>query len=204
MGKFTLCSLQNACKSEILVKKSRFISQGFEIQNSESASALISDVKKVYHDAKHNTFGYILANGYAKSSDDGEPHGTAGVQILNAMKSENLENTLIVVTRYFGGTLLGVGGLSRAYFDSAQNLILRYKIVKIMHDIVDISFSYEFYGKILNLINFFKIKILDTTFSEIVNVRIAIASDIFEKFFNRVGEVTGNKFFLEEIKQEYL
>jgi len=104
--------------AEIVEKKSRFIANVFIIENKEQAEEKIKQVKKKYYDAKHNCFAFsVLENNQAivKMSDDGEPSGTAGEPILNIISKNNLQNILIVVTRYFGGILLGAGGLTRAY-----------------------------------------------------------------------------------------
>ena len=105
--------------AEIVEKKSRFIANVFYIENVEQAEEHIKKIKKQYHDAKHNCFAYIVTNlngnTVQKSSDDGEPSGTAGAPMLKILKGQNLSNILVVVTRYFGGVLLGTGGLVRAY-----------------------------------------------------------------------------------------
>lgn len=111
----------NACRAEITEKKSRFIAVCLPASSEEEALALISRQRKLYFDARHTCFAYVCGenNGIIRFSDDGEPHGTAGKPILDVILGNNLKNTLIAVTRYFGGTLLGTGGLVRAYSSAA-------------------------------------------------------------------------------------
>ena len=107
---------------EIVEKKSRFIANVFSVENQQEAEARIAEISKKYWDAKHNCYAYVIGpNGEnTKCSDNGEPSGTAGKPILEVINGAGLTNTLIIVTRYFGGVLLGTGGLVRAYTQSAQ------------------------------------------------------------------------------------
>ena len=113
---------------EIIEKKSRFISEVYHIENKEQAEAYIRQTKKKYHDAKHHCYAYTLLDLetnqiITKCTDDGEPSGTAGAPILHLLTSNNLVNVLAIVTRYFGGTLLGTGGLVKAYTQATQTAI---------------------------------------------------------------------------------
>ena len=113
-------------EEEIVEKKSKFIATLFYIKNEEQANNLIKDIKKQYHDARHNCFAYrvMTESGVVERfSDDGEPSGTAGGPMLNILGKNNLCNVLVVVTRYFGGILLGTGGLVRAYSDATIKVI---------------------------------------------------------------------------------
>lgn len=109
--------------AEIVEKKSKFIANVFCIDTVEQAEEYIKKIKKQYHDAKHNCFAYIVkdlcGNTVQKSSDDGEPSGTAGAPMLKILVGQNLSNILVIVTRYFGGILLGTGGLVRTYSRSS-------------------------------------------------------------------------------------
>ena len=114
--------------AEIIEKKSRFIAQIFYIESKEEAEKIILETKKKYYDAKHNCYAYTLYDYtegeiYSKSSDDGEPSGTAGIPILSVIKGNELINSLIIVTRYFGGILLGTGGLVRAYKGATEKVV---------------------------------------------------------------------------------
>lgn len=119
-------TIKASVQTEIVEKKSRFIANLFPIESVEEAEEKIKNSKKKYHDARHNCMAYRIVEEnqiIEKSSDDGEPSGTAGAPMLNILQKNNLANVLIVVTRYFGGILLGTGGLVRAYSDSLLKAI---------------------------------------------------------------------------------
>ncbi|MBQ9854288.1 MAG: YigZ family protein [Bacilli bacterium] len=128
---------------EIVIKNSRFICCLFEINSKDDVNNIINDVKTKYKDATHYCYAYVIG-GYQKSSDDGEPGGTAGLPILNVLISNKLNNVIAIVVRYFGGTLLGAGGLVRAYSKSVSDTIKRNKLVKLINGInFDIYFDYN-------------------------------------------------------------
>ena len=119
---------------EIVEKKSKFIGNVFYVESKEEAEIIIKEQKKKYHDARHNCWAYRVLddnNVVEKSSDDGEPSGTAGAPMLNILSKENIVNTLVVVTRYFGGILLGTGGLVKAYSESTKLALEQAKTTKI-------------------------------------------------------------------------
>lgn len=109
-------TIKEDCSAEITEKKSKFICNVFHVESVEEAEKKLNIIRKKYHDARHNCFVYkVVEEGKFKASDDGEPSGTAGVPMLNIVNGRNISNVLVVVTRYFGGILLGTGGLVRAY-----------------------------------------------------------------------------------------
>lgn len=119
--------------AEIVEKKSRFIANIYNVESKEEAEEKIKQIKKKYYDAKHHCFAFsiIEENGITqKSSDDGEPSGTAGAPILNIIKSNNLQNVVIIVTRYFGEILLGTGGLTRAYSEAAGKVVEQSELIQ--------------------------------------------------------------------------
>lgn len=132
---------------ELVEKKSKFIANTYFVQNKEQAEEIIKECKKKFHDARHNCYAYRILNDQGiieKSSDDGEPSGTAGAPMLNILVKNNLVNVLVIVTRYFGGILLGTGGLVKAYSDSTQNALAKSSFAKIIRGIelkVEIEYS---------------------------------------------------------------
>ena len=123
-------TIDGANSSELIEKKSKFIANIFYVETKTEAEEKIKDMKKKYHDARHNCSAYIVLENNSiieKSSDDGEPSGTAGAPMLNILKKNNLCNIVVVVTRYFGGILLGTGGLVRAYSDVTLDVINKSK-----------------------------------------------------------------------------
>lgn len=136
-------SISNNASAEIVEKKSRFIANIFIINSKEEAEKILTENKKKYYNAKHNCYAYIIEN-IEKFSDDGEPSGTAGAPLLDLLKSKGLKNILIIVTRYFGGILLGTGGLVRAYTESAKKALEKTNIIDKEYGVrylVEISYS---------------------------------------------------------------
>ena len=183
----------------IEIKKSKFISRSFIVSDENECKYIIEKIKKKFHDARHNVYAFSLLNGISRSSDDGEPSGTAGVQVLKVLNNFNLKNNLIIVTRYFGGILLGTGGLSRAYFSCSKGLVENSKILtnyvmKKFKAMVD----YKEYNKILNSNEFI---IDNVSFNEKVSIIFSVKkneSDCFkdklENFLSRNVDLQTYKF----------
>ena len=126
-------SIDKNIETEITVKKSKFIANIMKVYNQEMANEKLKEIKKKYHDARHNCFAYRIYeedNLIERFSDDGEPSGTAGSPMLNILQKNNIGNVLVVVTRYFGGILLGTGGLVRAYSDATIDAISKINLVE--------------------------------------------------------------------------
>lgn len=138
---------------EIVIQKSRFIGTIKRVETEEEAQSFIHEIKKKYHDATHNCSAYIIGENdhIQKANDDGEPSGTAGVPMLEVLKKQNLKDTAVVVTRYFGGIKLGAGGLIRAYGSSTSEAIKAVGINKrqLMKGI-SITVDYTLLGKLEN------------------------------------------------------
>ncbi len=177
-------------QTEITEKKSRFIANIFYIESREEAEKIIKETKKKYHNAKHNCVAYRIVEEnsiFEKQSDDGEPSGTAGAPMLEILKTQNLCNVMVIVTRYFGGILLGTGGLVRAYSDvtteAIENVEKEYKIkgylaeVQLDYKTVDI---FKYYCKNSN-INIVKIDYLN-----VVICKIEFEKEKKEKILNDI------------------
>ena len=194
--------------AEIVEKKSRFIANIFYAAHIEEAEEKLTEIKKKYYDAKHNCFAYVIGtNGeQVKSSDDGEPQGTAGHPMLDILKGNELTNCIAIVTRYFGGTLLGTGGLVRAYSDSLKAAIANAKLAE-LKNAYEVSFdvSYDDYGKIEKLTQNYNntndgldnIYSLDKTFEDVVKLKYLVDVSIFEKFKNEITNLTKGKVALD-------
>ena len=116
-------TIYSPAEDEFVERKSRFIGHIAPVQTEEEAQAFIAQIRQQHRDATHNTYAYILRSGIKRYSDDGEPQGTAGQPILNVLEREGVQDVLCVVTRYFGGILLGAGGLCRAYTKAAKDAL---------------------------------------------------------------------------------
>ena len=140
-------TIKSDISSEIVEKKSKFIANLIKVENREEAEEKIKEIKKKYYDARHNCVAYRIVEKDSlieKASDDGEPSGTAGGPMLNILRNQNLANILVVVTRYFGGILLGTGGLVRAYSDATIKAINSAdKVKKVMGIEFQISMEYS-------------------------------------------------------------
>jgi len=185
---------------EILEKKSRFIANVYNIENEEQVSTYISAIKKEYWDARHNCYAFVLGdnNEIQRCSDDGEPTGTAGKPILEVILRSEIHNCLIVVTRYFGGTLLGTGGLVRAYGQAAKIGLENSTILeKKLGDILKIVTDYNGLGKVQYIIEQMNLDILEIAYSDIVSITIVISVHITAQFVNKLTEILAGKVILE-------
>jgi uncharacterized YigZ family protein len=140
-------TIQENVQAEITEKKSKFIANLFYVENIKQAEELIRNTKKKYFDARHNCIAYRVVEGgnlVERFSDDGEPSGTAGAPMLNILQKNGLANVLVVVTRYFGGILLGTGGLVRAYSESLQKVLEQSELIeKCIGDELQVTLQYS-------------------------------------------------------------
>ena len=175
-------------------RKSVFIGNACPVKTEDEAIEFINKIRKKYADATHNTYAYMLSNGSARYSDDGEPQGTAGVPILNVIKKGGFTDAVIVVTRYFGGILLGAGGLVRAYGASARDAVEAAEIVTYLHYTeCKITCSYSEYQKIVPLAESFFAKTDNSDFAADVTLYLAVKSDLFDVFKTKISEISGGR-----------
>lgn len=164
-------------EAEIVEKKSRFIATVEPIATEEAAAEFIERMKKKYWDARHNCFAYVLGENHElkRYSDDGEPGGTAGKPILDVLLGEDIHNTVVVVTRYFGGTLLGTGGLVRAYQGVAKaGIEASVVITKQRGRMLEVSTDYTGLGKIQYILGQRGFHISDTEYTDRVKLTVLI------------------------------
>ena len=163
---------------EITEKKSRFIAYLAYVTTEEDAQNFVAQIKKKHYDARHNVYAYILNSGGKKYSDDGEPSKTAGYPILEMLENEGLTDVVCVVTRYFGGTLLGTGGLIRAYTKSAKDCLEKAGVKKmILCDTVNLTFDYAYLNKIEHMLKTENLVTKDKTFLENVTLTVISPKD---------------------------
>ncbi len=187
--------------AEITVKKSRFIANVFPVSNEQEAVEKTEQIRKKYYDARHSCFAYITGreNSRIKYSDDGEPQGTAGIPILDILRGEGLTDILVVVTRYFGGTLLGTGGLVRAYSGAArEGLAAAGIITKRLYVKIDITSDYTLHGKIQYLLLGGNHRITDTKFTDKVKISALCLYGLKDKLTADIVEASGGKALIEE------
>ena len=170
-------------ESQFKEKGSLFIGKTFPIQSSDEAESILAEIRRKYFDATHNCYAYILiGQDNFKYSDDGEPNGTAGIRILNAINHFQLSNVLIVSTRYFGGTKLGVGPLGKAYYNSAFTAIENTKMVSLNNfSEIMIEFVYEMTSHVHHFINYFHAKNIQNIFDEAPKIKCLIKPSELQK-----------------------
>ena len=197
-------TIKQNVSDELIEKKSRFIAQVIYIRSEEEASQKIDEIKRANRDARHNVFAYRLENGLEKYSDDGEPSGTAGVPILDILRGENLVNVLIVVTRYFGGILLGTGGLVRAYSGTAKLALSNaVKVEMKLCSEYKITLEYDNYNSLLYYCQKNDIKILSSNFLDKVELNVLVIDSYISNFLHDLSEITNRKVNYELINQYY-
>ena len=177
--------------AQITEKKSRFIGDVYNIENEEDALYYINETKKKYWDARHHCYAYIIGNNneIKRFSDDGEPSGTAGKPILDVLDKSGIANCLIIVTRYFGGTLLGTGGLIRAYSEAAKSGIEASGIMEVKKGIqAQIDADYNSFGKIQYMCMERNIIITDTEYGENVHINMIIEESEYAHFQKAVAD----------------
>lgn len=163
--------------ASLKVEGSKFIASAFPVDFRLQAEEILANVRKKYFDATHHCFAFTLGSEGKefRYSDDGEPSGTAGIKILAAIQSKNLSDVLVVITRYFGGTKLGTGGLGRAYFESANQVLSEAVVVpKVVTEEFQIIFPYDETSRVMNTLSHRKAKIVDTVYDDDVTLRLSI------------------------------
>lgn len=193
-------------QGEIVEKRSRFIANVRPVETEEEAVAFIEEMKKKYYDARHNcsAFSVGVEQPILRCSDDGEPSGTAGKPILEVITGKEIHNIVVVVTRYFGGTLLGTGGLVRAYTQATQEGIQNSKIIeKKLARRIKLITNYNDIGKIQYLLGTENIHIESSDYTDIVTMNILVPMNQVELIEKKLVEITNGKIQLEQEETFY-
>ena len=191
-------------EDEFTEKKSRFIGRIWQVETEEEALAKIQEMKKQHYDATHNCWAYIIRDGGVRFSDDGEPGGTAGMPMIQVLQREQLYNVVCVVTRYFGGTLLGAGGLVRAYTKGAKIAVdAAGKSMKRVWSVLYLPCPYTYYERVKLEVAAFGGIIRDTQFTQEVELEILLAQGDTEAFLNRLTDMTAGTVEAMVTGQEY-
>ncbi len=188
-------TVKKRSKFEYEDRKSVFIGEAFPIKSENDALMYIASVKKEYPDAKHHVYAYVLReNSIMRFTDDGEPQGTAGMPMLDVIRKKGCTDVLVIVTRYFGGTLLGTGGLVKAYTSAAvgalENAVfVTYDVYSNFH----IEVNYSDYQKLISLLASANFTIEDTKFTDTVNIYGKIKKSQTEQFREDISELTSGR-----------
>ena len=191
-------------EDEFIEKKSRFIGRVWQVETEEEALAKIQEMKKQHYDATHNCWAYIIRDGAVRFSDDGEPGGTAGMPMLQVLQREGLYNIVCVVTRYFGGILLGAGGLVRAYTKGAKIAVdAAGKSMKRVWTALYVPIPYSFYERVKLEVEAFGGIIRDTQFGADVELEILMPEAQAQPFLERLIDMSAGTIEGMETGQEY-
>jgi uncharacterized YigZ family protein len=190
---------------EFTEKKSRFIGYAKPVKTQKEAADFIAEIKQKHHDATHNVPAYVLReNNIQHSSDDGEPSGTAGMPVLDVMLKEGIVDACVVVTRYFGGVLLGTGGLVRAYSHASKLALESAGIITMAQcKIMSVSVDYNFYDRLQAILSDFGANIENTEFAEKIIVTVSVKSEESELLTNTLTDKSNGKYIFNEIGEEY-
>ena len=191
-------------EDEFYEKKSRFLGRVWPVETEEQALEKIQQMKKQHYDATHNCWAYIIKDGAVRFSDDGEPGGTAGMPMLQVLQREGLYNIVCVVTRYFGGILLGAGGLVRAYTKGAKIAIdAAGKSMKRVWSVLYVPCPYNFYERVKLEVAAFGGIIRKTEFTSEVELEILVAEAEAQPFLDRLTDMSAATIEGMEIAKEY-
>lgn len=193
-------------EGEIIEKKSRFIATVRPVKSEDEAASFIEEMRKKYWNATHNCTAYTigLRNELSRCSDDGEPGGTAGRPMLDVLLGEQIHNICVVVTRYFGGTLLGTGGLVRAYSAAVKEGLKNSVIInKLPGQEISVTCDYNGIGKIQYLAAQMKVHTLETSYTDIVVSRLLMEEADADAFIKKVTEATNGRASIELAGKPY-
>lgn len=196
-------TIARRCEARFIEKKSEFIGYLCPVQTEEQAVAFIEEIRAMHRKATHNCYAYILReNNSARHSDDGEPGGTAGVPIYEVLRKEGLTDVCCVVTRYFGGVLLGAGGLVRAYTKGAKDAVDAAQI-KCMAEAVKLAVTvdYGLYGRLAQVFADFDARVEDEQFADNVRIVLHIRAENSQKLTDKLVDVCNGAVSVEEIEK---
>lgn len=197
-------SIAAAAETEIILKKSRFIGQVSPAASEEEAAAFVADIKRKHREATHNCHAWIIDPLNQRSSDDGEPSGTAGRPMLEILRLEKLERVVVVVTRYFGGVLLGASGLIRAYSQTCKTALDAAGMGwQAPYQKLTATVDYTLYGKLENQVKERQLTVLDTAFTEAVNVTLGLPAEQVQPVSDWLVDLTNGQVVLKP-GDEYL
>lgn len=194
-------------ENEINIERSRFITYVNRVETEEEAQEFIATIKKKHHDANHNCSAYMIGeqNMIQKANDDGEPSGTAGVPMLEVLKKRDLKDTVVVVTRYFGGIKLGAGGLIRAYGRAtSEGLIATGIVERRLMRVMKTKIEYTWLGKVENEVRSSHYQLKDIHYLDAVEVEVYVEEASKDQFVDWMTELTNGQGEISEGDVEYL
>ncbi|WP_394188511.1 YigZ family protein [Paenisporosarcina quisquiliarum] len=194
-------------ESELIIQKSRFITYVNRAETEQEAQSFIDNIKNQHKSANHNCSAYMIGehDNIQKANDDGEPSGTAGFPMLEVLKKQGLKDTVVVVTRYFGGIKLGGGGLIRAYGKATtEGISIAQVVERKLHYIMKVSIDYTWLGKVENEIRSSEYPLDRIEYADLVEIYIFVPVDNEEVFRGWITELTNGQADLEHVGEEFL
>ena len=190
-------------KASFIEKRSEFIGYLCPVSTNDEAVNFINNIKAEHRKAKHNVYAYILRdNNITRYSDDGEPQGTAGIPVLDVLQKHQLIDICCVVTRYFGGILLGGGGLVRAYSHCASLAVNEADILNMYFcNTAIITMDYDLYGKINYILPEFETKLISSDFGNNVKITVNVKSELYDSFCKKLTDITSGKILIEKTNE---
>ena len=197
-------TVEREASDYFIEKKSKFIGYVKPVKTSEEATQFINSIKSKHWDATHNVYAYVLKeNNIQRYSDDGEPSGTAGVPVLDVLLKENLVDVCVVATRYFGGTLLGAGGLVRAYSHTSKIAVDAGGIITMAEcSVLSVKVDYSFYDRMNILLKDFGANVTDTQFADNIEIKFSIKEDRQRALEDKLTDISNGRYLLTYLGSE--
>lgn len=198
-------TIAERCEARFIEKKSEFIGYLAPVETEERAVEFINEIRAMHRKATHNCYAYILReNSAARHSDDGEPSGTAGVPIYEVLRKEELTDVVCVVTRYFGGVLLGAGGLVRAYTRGAKDAVdaARIKVMALAEQL-ELSVDYSLYGRLPQIFAEYDVRVLSEDFADLVKITLCVREERSEKLKEKLIDSCNGKIVVENKQKDW-
>lgn len=199
-------TIKDRAENSFIEKHSEFIGYIAPVTTNDEAVAFINEIKAKHRKATHNVYAYILReNNITRYSDDGEPQGTAGIPVLDVLKKKGLTDICCVVTRYFGGILLGGGGLVRAY-SHATSIAIESATIMDMCSCYQITFStdYNLYGKVNYVLPDFDVKVLDTFFTDCVTIKLLVKVENYQTLNDKLIDISNGSISIEKSEEMFM
>lgn len=200
-------TVKKSIENEIVIQKSKFISHVRHVSSEEAAQEIIQAIAKTHYKSNHNCYAYVLGdkNQIQKASDDGEPSGTAGVPILEVLKKQDLRDTLVVVTRYFGGIKLGAGGLIRAYSTAtSEGIKVAGVIERVPIRVYQVTIDYTLWGTLENALRQTPYLLMKTDYTDRVTLEVGVTLPETLTFEKWLTELCNGKVLLQSLREEFV
>jgi uncharacterized YigZ family protein len=196
-------TVRGCAEASFIEKKSEFIGQICHVENADEAVEFIAQIRAKHRKARHNVYAYVTRDGNTtRYSDDGEPQGTGGTPVLDVLLKEGITDVCVVVTRYFGGILLGGGGLVRAYSHACKIAVdAAEKMIMCLCSRFTVGCDYSLYGRLSYVLPEFSAKTVDETFADEVKLTVLVKSELADKFREKLTDISNGTVMLEEEKE---